>query len=344
MAEAFRKSPQLPARRPRGRILRIALAVSALAALAGAAQAQARPGPPWHTRVLADHPLVGFVFDARTGEALPPAAAVRRLAAARFVLLGEKHDNPDHHRLQAWLIEALAARGRRPGVVLEMLDDGQRDALAAQRRARPGDVDGLATALRWERSGWPAWPLYRPIFAAALAADLPLRPGSFERAALRRLAAAAPDAEARAQRTALGLDAPLAPALRDALAAEIESSHCGHAPPERLPAMIETQRLRDARLAQVLAQAPGDGALLIAGTGHTRGDRGVPLHLPHFALQASIASLAFAEVSEERREPPSTARPWPELGPHDLVWLTPRVDALDPCQAFARELERLRQR
>ena len=48
------------------------------------------------------------------------------IAAARdFVLLGEKHDNPDHHRLQAWMIDALVARGRRPAIAMEMLDAEQ---------------------------------------------------------------------------------------------------------------------------------------------------------------------------------------------------------------------------
>ena len=33
-----------------------------------------------------------------------------RLARAEFVLLGEKHDNPDHHRLQAEVLRGLTDR------------------------------------------------------------------------------------------------------------------------------------------------------------------------------------------------------------------------------------------
>ncbi|MGZ9157183.1 MAG: ChaN family lipoprotein [Candidatus Binatia bacterium] len=34
-----------------------------------------------------------------------------RLARAEFVLLGEKHDNPDHHWLQAEVLRGLIAAG-----------------------------------------------------------------------------------------------------------------------------------------------------------------------------------------------------------------------------------------
>ena len=56
--------------------------------------------------------LVGRIFDARTGAFVDEDELLDQLAATRFVLLGERHDRPEHHRLQARIVQALAARGR----------------------------------------------------------------------------------------------------------------------------------------------------------------------------------------------------------------------------------------
>ena len=76
------------------------------------ALAPSAPGGPWLTTLLAEHPLVGKVWDPAEGALVDPKSVIERALAVRFVLLGEKHDNPDHHRLQADLVRALADRGR----------------------------------------------------------------------------------------------------------------------------------------------------------------------------------------------------------------------------------------
>jgi len=60
--------------------------------------------------------------DPATGAALDAAAALDRLAAARVVLLGERHDSARDHRWQAAVIAALAAR--RPALVVGIIGRG----------------------------------------------------------------------------------------------------------------------------------------------------------------------------------------------------------------------------
>src|SRR5262245_58173308 len=88
---------------------------------------------PWVSPLLADHPLVGTIWDARERRATTRAMLDAAAARADFVLLGETHDNPDHHRLQLELLEAMVRAGRRPAVALEQLD---REHQAALDRAR----------------------------------------------------------------------------------------------------------------------------------------------------------------------------------------------------------------
>jgi len=70
----------------------------------------------WESPVEKTHPLVGRIWDVKARAFIGEDALVARLVASRFVLLGERHDNPDHHALQAKLLRAILEAGRRPAV------------------------------------------------------------------------------------------------------------------------------------------------------------------------------------------------------------------------------------
>jgi uncharacterized iron-regulated protein len=294
------------------------------------------PWRAWESAHDRDHPMTGRIIDVAAGREIPPRLLVERLAAARFVLLGEKHDNPDHHRLQAWVIEQLARGGQRRAVAFEMLPLDVAGALAAQRSSRPDDVDAIAAAVGWADGGWPAWALYRPIFAAAVAADAPILAGDLARPELQRLrAGAAPPAALRH----LGLDHPLDPEKARALRADLERAHCGVLPENAADRLIEIQRTRDAQLAAALVDgAARDGAILIAGAGHVGREWGVPTYLGRAAPADPAVSLALLEVDPEARRPDGYLDPPP---PYDYLWLTPRVDLSDPCERFREQLRRI---
>src|SRR5262245_6201608 len=150
----------------RRRALRALALAPALFALRGRAA-------PWVSPQLADHPLVGAIWDARERRTTTRAALEAACAGADFTLIGETHDNPDHHRLQLELLEAIVRAGRRPAVALEQLDREHQSALERARVERPGNTGYVADAAQFDRRGWD-WPLYEPIVAFALRHDLPL--------------------------------------------------------------------------------------------------------------------------------------------------------------------------
>jgi Haem-binding uptake, Tiki superfamily, ChaN len=65
----------------------------------------------WRSPYGLTHPLTGRIWDTRAARFLTEDALIDRLVPARFVLLGEQHDNPDHHGLQGQVIRALVGRG-----------------------------------------------------------------------------------------------------------------------------------------------------------------------------------------------------------------------------------------
>jgi uncharacterized iron-regulated protein len=256
---------------------------------------------------------------------------------ADFVLLGEKHDNPDHHRLQANVIASVVRAGKRPSVALEMLDSDQ-DAIVSRYRAAPGaTARGFGAALDWDKSGWPEWSSYLPIAQVAFDNGLPIEGANLPLALVRAVAHGGLDGMTPEMVPRLGLDRPLAPPLEASLEQELRISHCGQLPETMLATMALAQRARDGQMAvrMLAALKEGSPVVLIAGAGHVRTDRGVATRLWELRPGARVLSMAFAEVEAVLTTPNAYAQGFQaDRLPFDFVWFTPRATDRDPCASF----------
>lgn len=311
-------------------------AASVLCALAQPALADLPPLPAAEAPLDRAHPLAGAIV-ASDGR-LSPQQFVERAKDHDYVLLGEKHDNPDHHRLQAWVIEALVAAGKRPAVAMEMLDADQVPMLAAYRSRPDADAAGLGPAVGWEARGWPSWAMYAPIAAIAMQAGLPIVPADLSRAAIRSIGSGGVDAVRPGLATELESSPRYDAAQSQSLAEELRAAHCGHVPEGALPRMLEVQWARDANMARVLRNVERP-TVLVAGAGHVRNDRAVPWHLRATVPRVKILTVAFVEVQPGREDPAS----YGQSGLFDVLWFTARVEDDDPCVKFRDSLKRIRQ-
>ena len=299
---------------------------------------------PWRHRIGTDHPLTGRIWDVGAERFITESALKERLVAADFVMLGEKHDNADHHRLQARLLRAMTEAGRRPVLGFEMLTSRQAPALRSHLAERPRDASRLGTAVGWQMSGWPEWAHYQAIAQVALDYDLTIAAPGLSRELVRRLGTEGLQALEPDQVSRLELDAPLERALEAAMTEELRIAHCDELPQSLLPLMVRIQRARDGVMADNLvaaaAQAGADGGALITGAGHARRDRGVPAFIARLRPGATQASLAFLEVEAERPAPGAYAELYgTDRLPFDAVWFTPRVDDRDPCEQLRKKAQ-----
>lgn len=324
------------------------------------ANADAPPwGGAWNSDLRADHALAGQVLDARTAAPLDAEAVRDRLVGARFVLLGETHDSADAHRAQAWLLGLMIEAGRHPAVVWEMLDSDQGEALAAFLAGDDPTAEAMGEAVGWADSGWPDWAIYRPIAEQALSAGLPQVTGNLPLQTVRAIAQDGLEPVlGQDGLAALGLDAPLPEPLRAALSDEILRGHCGMLPETAVPPMIDAQRARDGEMARAMirgAALPGtDGAVLIAGNGHVRADRGVPWVLTQLdggAVETGDGLVVgVLELPPDMPADPAptdlrdSTTPEGAPPPYDLVLFVPAVDDEDPCEKFRDQLERMREK
>lgn len=282
--------------------------------LLSACQSSVPEVPAWQAPAQRDHPQLGVIEDLRTGRRLMPEALLARLASAPRVLVGEKHDNPDHHALQLWLLRGLARERAQGSLLLEMLNPDQQGKVdAVQQRLRQGErLENLPRQLGWQQ-GW-AWSLYGPLVSYALPQPYPLLAANLDRDEIMAIYRSKP---------VLSGEASTVASVQQALLDDIRESHCGLLPEAQLPAMLAVQQQRDRRMAERLLAAPAP-ALLLAGGFHVRKDLGIPLHMKDLAgIEPVVLMLAEAgrTVSAEQA---------------DYVWYTAALPEQDYCAQLRR--------
>lgn len=278
---------------------------------------------------LEGHPLAGRVWDVARQRFVEPAEAGRRIAAADIALLGETHDNPAHHAIQARLLQQALAAGRRPALALEQIDTEWQAAVDAARN-KGADAAAIGAAGQ-VAAGWQ-WPYYEPLVALAVEHRLPIVAANISRARTRAVAAEGLAALGAGEAERLGLAAPWPAQRRAAMRQALVDGHCGRDSPT-IDKLVDVQRARDAVMADAILAAGAGGVFAVVGRGHARADLGVPLYLRQRAAGRRVLSLGLVEVDEKRREPADYAA---ADGAHDLLWFTPRAVRADPCAGFKR--------
>lgn len=282
--------------------------------------------------LLSDHPLAGTIWDARAGSSASRETLHSALRAARHRLLGEVHDNPDHHAFQLECLIALGESGLRPAVAFEQLDREYDSALQRLLAAGGATAEAVANTTNFDRKNW-GWDLYRPFIDAALRYGMSLRAANLSRAAASRVVKAGLDALGEGRASALRINAAWSGAREHVLREIIVEGHCRALPESIVPGMVLAQRARDATLAEALLDPGPDGAVLIAGNGHVRRDLGVPLYLRQARPGESILSIGLLEVESGMTDPAEyLAGSAGGEAQHDFVWFTPRWDRPDPCE------------
>jgi uncharacterized iron-regulated protein len=258
-------------------------------------------------------PVSGEIRDLRSGQTLTAQELLARLAQPSRLIVGEQHDNRDHHQLQLWLLQALGERRPQGSLLLEMLTPDQQMRVDHVKHASPLPAD-LPNALAWQ-PGWE-WNLYGPIVGFALTQPYPLLAANLDTLEIRTVYAKPPT---------LSGSRSNAPMVKETLLAQISDSHCGLLPTSQMPAMLAVQQQRDRRMAERLLAAPTP-SLLFAGAYHARKDVGVPIHVLDLDEPEAPMVLMLAEQGAEVT--PAMA---------DYVWYTPATPPQDYCAQMRKQ-------
>ncbi len=153
------------------------------------------------------HPLIGQVFKGDQPITVASDACTRSplqqlivevwdtIRGGGIVLLGEVHDNPEHHAVRGdilWprLDKVVPTHGLRPAAVFEHIRTSQQAGSIPSIATPPAAAGcgGRRTCCAnstGRRPGWPAAEMFYPLFDAALRAKQPIYPGNAVRERMR---------------------------------------------------------------------------------------------------------------------------------------------------------------
>lgn len=246
-------------------------------------------------------PVATWVSPGPSG-AQPIAAAelLTRLARQPAVLLGEAHDNAEHHRWQLQTLTALHAL--RPNMVLafEMFPRRVQPALERWVAGELGEAEFLAAA-EWHRVWNVDAQHYLPIFHFARMNRVPMVALNVDAEFIRTVTAKGFDAVPAEKRE--GVTRPAAPAaayldfLLPVYGSHERPGHDAEKPDRNDPAFlrfVESQQVWDRAMAQGIetasARQPAPLVVAIIGAGHLTRGFGVPHQLRDLGM-ANVAWL-----------------------------------------------------
>ncbi|WP_085581637.1 ChaN family lipoprotein [Thalassospira mesophila] len=285
-------------------------------------------------------PAPGLIYDVARGDYVRLETLQSAAAGAKYILLGETHDNLIHHQRQAELIDVLSGDGLKRAVVWEMINRDQQSALDDAWNNKKITIDDIGNQLNWEDSGWPLWQDYSPIAEAARQHQLPMVAGNLPKALIAPLMAKGNGALPTSLAKKLALP-PIPAETKTLFDREIVNAHCGVLSPEQAPPFSTIQFARDASLARAMfdaTRAKGiKGAFLITGAMHARANIGVPWHLRRFDPKGTSIVITMLEAPNSGDPSSAPADSLKAFGPDhsvDFIWFTSDLDRSDPCEGI----------
>jgi uncharacterized iron-regulated protein len=234
--------------------------------------------------------------------------AVRLLASAarqQVVLLGEKHDEAEHHRWQLQVLAALHAQ--RPDMVIgfEMFPRSVQPALDRWVAGKLSEPEFLAQA-RWSEVWRFDARLYLPLFHFARMNRIPMLALDVEGKLVKKVGESGWAAIPASVREGVGDPSPpdgaYVNSMFDVYREHVTRSRKAQPEHERDPRFIrfmEAQLVRDHAMAEVLAGPLGraDPPLVVGvmGSGHLRGGHGTPHQLRALGVKRISVLLPFEQ-------------------------------------------------
>ena len=284
----------------------------------------------WQAPLLQEHPMAGKIIDLQSQQVISEEELLQSLKETPLVMIGEKHDNKDHHQLENRLLNALLDRPIKPAVIFEMLNEQHKEKIATLRST--DSLPTLKTKLEWKKTGWP-WQDYGPLFQLTTQLKAPLIAGNIGRERIQAIYKQESDALKDARFDTLPL---IEPDVRDTIHQHLYLDHCELMPKERLAPMVDIQLAKDASMASaMLDQRTDSGSILIAGNFHVRKDLSVPLHLEERQSQLATAVVMLAEVKKDKYKPTD----YGSFEEADYLWLTPKQNNKDYCEEMRAQMK-----
>ena len=115
---------------------------------------------------VSGHFKIGQILDLKTGKVLSFDQLIDQIASKEIIFIGEVHDNPEHHLIQAQILQALMDRFSQLTIAMEFFQKPQQPPLDRYLQGELTESEFLKE-VNW-KGGWGFdYLFYRPLMLAA---------------------------------------------------------------------------------------------------------------------------------------------------------------------------------
>ena len=265
----------------------------------------------------------GTIVDARSGDRVAVDALAARLDGKRLVLFGETHAQPAVQAAERQLLDALARRGRRVLVGLEMLPATVQPALDRWVGGE-GTEEDLIRASHWYLHWGFHFGHYRELFRFARQHRTPLIALNIEREVITQVRKSGLDSLPPGDRSKLPDRVDVqSEAHRQLFAAFMGGGAHGGGSPAETEGMFRAQCTWDAVMAHNAVEAlaaekdPRAVMVVMAGVGHVVYGLGIERQAALWGREPAAAVVALAALDDQGRPAPTRA------SVADFLWAMP---------------------
>ncbi len=257
---------------------------------------------------------VGTIVHLRTGRTVDRATLFDHLARVQVVYVGETHDNPEAHRVEFEVLQALAARHPDLAVGLEMVPRDQQPLLDDWVAGR---LEEKAFARRWTSLWATGYRAYEKILRFCRDRRIPLIALNAPRSLVHAVAKEGLDGLSDEQRAELPDPIDTTDPYHRAKTKALFSGHSKEHTPD-FDRFYPAQLLWDEAMAQTgadyLSQHPGAHLLVLAGGYHVEQGVGIPRRLFRRLPVPFATVLPFTpEVPKEKQDRLMKVKRMPEI-------------------------------
>jgi len=306
-----------------------------------------------------DDPLIGKIFNTQTRQPIDFDTLIEKIKNYDVIYLSEKHDNPDHHRIQQDIITSLIDKGLRLTIgfeffamnntpdLLNFVESGEKNH---DKKTEYTIENNLRRKLGWDTQSDDMWTYYFDLLNLAKKADLSVSGLDLSNSIIKRITRKGIANITPVEQEFIFSTHLSDPAYKSYMFSIFKAVHCGMGHERMQSRLYDTWLARNDKIALSISQLHKHHkgpVVVIIGGGHTEYGLGVIDRVTAVDNTITQLNLSLQEISVTPSDLPGylsllDLEGFKKIPPSDYIWFTQRVSYRDPCEEFQHALKKIK--
>ena len=301
-----------------------------------------------------NNPLLNKIINTYTNKTESFDSLINNIVAYDVIYLSEKHDNPEHHKIQKQIIKALIKKGLKPVVgfeffsfedtfdLLNFIDAGK---VKHPKKIQKMIETDLRKKLRWENQTDKMWKYYYDILTLLQKNNLMAAGIDLDTSFKKRILRKGIEGISLMEREQIFSTHWYDKAYKDYMLSIFKAVHCGIGNEKMQLRMYEVWKTRNDKMALSITYlnkySKKNPVVIIVGAGHTNNELGVIKSVNVINKSIKQVNISFKEINTkpaklEQYTKPLDLEGYKKVPVSDYLWFTQRVTYENPCDKFKK--------